>query len=97
MSGVYSEIRDLLPTEGAQFQKWIEAAIPRLGIVHRDEYLETFGWRLIGNTLTRHMIPAPMIYGPLPLDALGLLDGCIEGGLEDGGSARRTRTSEQEE
>ena len=96
LSGVYSEIRDILQKEKIRFQDWIEAAIPRLGLVHRDQYLVAFGWRLETYdgvcSLERDPSAAAVMPPASPsMDGLALLESCLADGLalQDEAAARQ--------
>jgi hypothetical protein len=85
MCAVYSEIRGFLSQESLSLQDWIQAASPHLGIVPRQDYMETMGWQLNQSESSSHQLKRTsqhVIVIDIPLtNGLSLFTSCLDNNL----------------
>nr|ALD16248.1 truncated mat A-1 [Thermothelomyces fergusii] len=86
---VFSGIRELLAHEDVTLQEWLQFAIRHMGIVVRESYLTTLGWRLVQGSDGTHTMERTTAaaaggvqQGSLqPTNGLGLFMKCLNDGL----------------
>nr|AAN77071.1 mating type protein A-1 [Sordaria sclerogenia] len=85
MCSVYSSIRTDLEEEKVTLQLWIHYAIGQMGLIDRDHYMASFGWRLgqtRNGTTDLFRTAIPMVRRKLqPMNGLCLLIKCLQSGL----------------
>ncbi|KAL2150018.1 hypothetical protein VTH82DRAFT_7694 [Thermothelomyces myriococcoides] len=85
MCSVYSEIREFLSDEDVTLQEWLRFATKHMGIVVRESYLTTLGWRLVQDEDGTHKIERTETQGVQsslqPTNGLGLFMKCFNDGL----------------
>nr|O13595.1 RecName: Full=Mating type protein mtA-1 [Sordaria equina]CAA75439.1 mating type protein [Sordaria equina] len=85
MCSVYSSIRTDLEEQNVTLQLWIHYAIGQMGLIDRDHYMASFGWRLgqtRNGTTDLFRTAIPMVRRNLqPMNGLCLLIKCLESGL----------------
>lgn len=85
MCAVYSTAREFLSDENVTLQNWIQFAIKHMGIVARESYLATLGWRLVQLEDGTHKVERTVVRGmqsyPQPMNGLGLFMSCLNDGL----------------
>ncbi|KAL2144463.1 hypothetical protein VTI28DRAFT_9111 [Corynascus sepedonium] len=85
MCAVYSAAREFLSDENVTLQNWIQFAIKHMGIVARESYLATLGWRVVQLEDGTHKVERTVVRGvqsyPQPMNGLGLFMSCLNDGL----------------
>lgn len=85
MCSVYSSIRTDLEEQKVTLQLWIHYAIGQMGLIDRDHYMASFGWRLgqtRNGTTDLFRTAIPMVRRSLqPMNGLCLLIKCLQSGL----------------
>ncbi|KAK4032298.1 mating-type protein MAT alpha 1-domain-containing protein [Parachaetomium inaequale] len=85
MCAVYSSIREFLSDENVSLQNWIQFAIKHMGIVVRESYLTTLGWKVVqlgkGTPKVERTTTRGVQSYLQPTNALELFMNCLNDGL----------------